>query len=56
MRRRHIIALLALLPMIPRSLAQTRGRVPVVGFLGLASEQADRIQGYSRAAEKQRRS
>jgi putative tryptophan/tyrosine transport system substrate-binding protein len=42
MRRRHIIALLALAPMIPRSLAQTRGRVPVVGFLGLASEQADR--------------
>jgi putative ABC transport system substrate-binding protein len=42
MRRRSILALLAMLPMMSRSLAQTRGRVPVVGFLGFASEQADR--------------
>ena len=42
MRRRHILALLAGLPATSRSLAQTRGRIPVVGFLGLASEQADR--------------
>ena len=41
MRRRHILALLAGLPAVSRSLAQTR-RIPVVGFLGLASEQADR--------------
>src|SRR5215216_4900801 len=42
MRRRHVLALLAVLPMVSRSRAQTRGRVPVVGFLGFASEQADR--------------
>ncbi|WP_187144480.1 ABC transporter substrate-binding protein [Microvirga massiliensis] len=42
MRRRHVLALLAVLPVIPRSRAQTGGTVPVVGFLGLASEQAGR--------------
>ncbi|HEX2555483.1 MAG TPA: ABC transporter substrate-binding protein [Microvirga sp.] len=42
MRRRHVLGLLALSPMATRSLAQPRARVPVVGFLGLASEQADR--------------
>ncbi|EIM30186.1 ABC transporter substrate-binding protein [Microvirga lotononidis] len=41
MRRRHVIALLAGLPMASRSLAQTRDRMPVVAFIGLASKQAD---------------
>lgn len=42
MRRRHVLALFAGLPMASRSLAQTRDRMPVVAFIGLASEQADR--------------
>lgn len=42
MRRRDLLALLAGLPLIPPGLAQTRGRVPVACFLGLASEEADR--------------
>lgn len=42
MKRRDILALLAGLSAIPRSLAQTKDKVPVVCFLGLASEAADR--------------
>ena len=42
MRRRHVLALLAVLQLILRSQARAGGTVPVVGFLGLASEQADR--------------
>lgn len=37
-----MLALLAGFPAIPSSLAQIRGRMPVVCFLGLASEPADR--------------
>ncbi|MBL0408586.1 ABC transporter substrate-binding protein, partial [Microvirga aerilata] len=42
MRRRDALALLASLTMGTRSLAQTQGRLPVISFLGFASEQADR--------------
>lgn len=42
MNRRDILALLAGLSTAPRSLAQTKGAMPVVCFLGLASETADR--------------
>src|SRR3712207_3356752 len=42
MRRRDALALLASLTLGTRSLAQTQGRLPVVSFLGFATEQADR--------------
>jgi len=42
MRRRDALALLAAWPVGTPSLAQARGKLRIVGFLGFASEQADR--------------
>jgi len=42
MRRRHVLALLAGWPVAFRSVAQTQDRMPIIAFIGFASEQADR--------------
>lgn len=42
MRRRDVLALLGLLPVANSGLAQTGGRLPIVCFMGFASEEADR--------------
>jgi putative tryptophan/tyrosine transport system substrate-binding protein len=54
MRRRDLFALFAGLTAATRTWAQTIGRLPVVGFLGFASQEADReLLGAFRAGLKE---